>query len=176
MAGRGARCISSNSLTVTSKLISDILERSSELAYTELDFPESFVDMAHPEDFKEAHEPVQPELFYNKPRDPAHCRLLLRASFRLSSNVYSPMTFVCDTGLSGGFYLSSSAMSTLIKARRILQNDIHCPFVETGAGKIPVHEAQQLHQPANLLGLCVLQKYGLSLAEKPNFATPFKHF
>ena len=176
MACRGARCVSSKSLTATSKLIHDALERSSELAYTELDFPKSFVDMAHPEDYKEAPEPVQPEMFYNGPRDPAHCRLLLRASFRLSSTVYSPMTFICDTGLSGGFYFSPRAMSSLIKARRVLQNDIHCPFVETGVGKIPVHEAQHLHQPANLLGLHVLQKYGMSLAEKPTFATPFKHF
>lgn len=172
----GARCISSMSLTATSKLTHDILERSSELAYTELDFSQSFVDMAHPEDYKEAPEPVKPEMFYHKPRDPAHSRLLLRASFRLSSKVYSSMTFVGDTGLSGGFYFSPIGMSSLIKARRVLQNDIHCLFIETGAGKIPVHEAQQLHQPANLLGLHVLERYGLTLAEKPYLATPFKHF
>ena len=170
-----ARFISSNSLTATSKLMHDVLERSSELAYTELDFPESFVDMAHPEDYKEAPEPVQPEVFYHRTRDPHH-RLLLRASFRLSSKVYSPMTFICDTGLSAGFYFSPHAMSILTKARRILQNDIQCPFIETGAGKIPVSEAQQLHQPANLLGLHALQKYGLTLADKPSFATPFKYF
>lgn len=170
------RSISSNSLTATSKLMHDVLERSSELAYTELDFPKSFVDMAHTEDYQEAPEPVQPDFFFHRPRNPGHHRLLLRASFRLSSKVYSPMTFICDTGLPGGFYFSPHAMSTLAEGRRILQSDIHCPFIETGAGKIPVGEAQQLHQPANLLGLHVLQKYGLTLAEKPSFATPFKYF
>lgn len=173
---RGARCISSQSRTAIAKMLHDILEHSNDFGYTELDFPDSYVDMAHPQDLIEAPEPVQRELWYHRSADPAHFRLLLRASFRLSSNVYSPMTFLCDTRLSGGFYFSPDAMSALTNARRILMSDIHCPYIQTDAGKISVSETQQCFQPANLLGLRALQKYGLIVAEKPTFVRPFEYF
>lgn len=81
----------------------DILHRSKEIAYTELDFPKFYVNMAHPEDYKETCDPVEPQFFYHE--RPGHFRVLLRASFRLASNLYCPMTFLCDTGVPGGFLL-----------------------------------------------------------------------
>ena len=173
MMYRGSRRISSQSLSAVSKLLDDVLLHANEVAYTELDFPDFYVKMAHPEDYKETFEPIEPYLFYHK--RPEHHRLLLRASFRLASKLYSPMTFLCDTGVPGGFYLSHDAMTTLTNAKRVLQSDIHQPYIQTCAGNVPVCEAQQLHQPANLLGLHVLQKYGLTLAEKPKFARTFNY-
>ena len=79
------------------------------------------------------------------------------------------MTFLCDTGLPGGFDFSHDALTILTSAKRVLESDVHHPYIQTCAGNIPVCKAQQLHQPANLLGLHVLQKYGLTLAEKPKF-------
>lgn len=173
---RGARCISSDSRIAMAKLLHDILQHPNEFGYTELDFPDSYVDMAHPQDLIEAPEPVQPELWYHRSAGPAHYRLLLRASFRLSSDVYSPMTFLCDTRLSGGFYFSPDAMSALTNARRILLSDLQSPYIQTAAGKIPVSETQLYFQPANLLGLHALQKFGLIVAEKPTLVKPFEYF
>ena len=87
MNSGGARCISSMSLTATSKLVHDILDRSSELAYTELDFPQSFVDMAHPEDYKDAPEPVEPEVFYTQTQRPSSLQITPESIF--SSTVQS---------------------------------------------------------------------------------------
>ena len=97
MKYRGSRHISSHSLSAVSKLVDDVLLRANEVAYTELDFPDFYVKMAHPTDYKETAEPIEPHLFYHK--KPEHLRLLLRASVHLAPNLYSPMTFVCDTGV-----------------------------------------------------------------------------
>lgn len=74
------------------------------------------------------------------------------------------------------FYFSKDAVTSLTNAKRILQSDLRHPYVCTAAGNIPLCKTQQLHQPANLLGLHVLQKFGLMLAEKPSFAKPFNYF
>ncbi|KAL3134786.1 hypothetical protein ABBQ32_007771 [Trebouxia sp. C0010 RCD-2024] len=174
MTYTGSRHISSNSLSVVAKLMDDVLHRANEVAYSELDFPDLYVRMAHPADYKETSEPIEPHFLYHD--RPAHFRLLLRASFRLASNLYIPMTFLCDTGVPGGFYFSHDAMTVFTNAKRVMQSDLYHPYIQTCAGSIPVSEAQQLHQPANLLGLHALRKYGLMLAEKPSFAKPFNYF
>ena len=55
------------------------------------DFPNEYVHMAHPDDYKEVQE------FTYHTRYGRHDRLIARVAWKLTESVV-PMSFVCDTG------------------------------------------------------------------------------
>lgn len=148
-----------------------------ELMLTKQDFPSHYVDMAHPMDYHPKEHPLQPELFYHNGLG-SHFRLLLRASVALSDKSFLPMTFVCNTAFPGGFYFSERAMGILSNSdtNRMKEHDLGSVYLQTGDGKFAVTDTPQRYQPANVLGLRVLEKYGLVVSDTPHFGTPFEYF
>lgn len=143
-----------------------------EQVLTEQDFPGHYVNMARPEDYKLLSNPLQPELFYNGRAN--HFTLLLRASFAVSDKSFVPMTFVCSSGAPGGLYLCETALSVLSDVGRIKEDDLHNLYLQTENGKFAVTDMPLKHQSANIVGLPVLEKYGLMVSETPSFRVRLK--
>ncbi len=66
-----------------------------EVLLTSLDFPDYFMDMAHPEDYVISERCMDPYLIENIV--PHHHILLLRVSFEARPSTFAVMTFVLDT-------------------------------------------------------------------------------
>lgn len=157
------------------RLLDDIVVGNlGDLTLNPQDFPGHYVNMAHPQDYIAMSDPLQPELFYNL----NHFRLLLRASFALPDKSFLPMTFVCDSGAPGGYYFSERAITMLSRpdVQRLMRDDLHNMYLQTEVGKFAVTDTPQRRQPANVLGLRVLEKYGLIISASPKFQVDFKYF
>ena len=169
--------MTSRTRPAVSRLFDDMsMGHLGELVLTDQDFPGHYVDMAHPEDYKPSSVPLQPECFYNRRAN--HFRLLLRASFALPDKSFVPMTFVCNTGAPGAYYFSERAMGVLSRpdVERLKEDDLHNLFLQTENGKFAVTDTPQRHQPANIVGLRVLEKYGLVISESPRFESSVTYF
>ena len=84
-----------------------------ELFLTEKDFPVNFVNMQHPEDYSLQSTPIVKELIYHH-RKGLHTRLILRVSIKLAEGIFTPISFVLDTG-APKVYTSSIAENILTK-------------------------------------------------------------
>jgi len=133
-----------------------------ELLLTHNDFPSNFKYMAHPEDYKISKKPVYEKIFNKKAH---HNRLLLRISWRIKEEEYIPMTFVCDTGAPMFFYLSPQA-KLLLEKERIKEDELQNLYVVIGEKKATIQETPINHQPANVIGLLMLQRLGIHLTEE----------
>jgi len=74
-----------------------------ELLLHDSDFPEHFKEMTHPDDYKEIPYPLPLQTIFH--RKAYHSRLILRISWKVGEGRFVPMSFVCDTGAPGFFYL-----------------------------------------------------------------------
>jgi hypothetical protein len=141
-----------------------------ELLLHDEDFPNEYVHMAHPDDYKNVPE-FAPQFTYHS-RYGRHDRLIARVAWKLKDSMV-PMSFVCDTGAPSHLYLSKEAMEVLDKAGRLLKDDRDTPYVEMhtrGDEKFPatVEETPKnslnfYHKHANILGLKSLRRLCLSL-------------
>ena len=159
------------------RLLDDIsVGNLGDLMLTEQDFPGHYVNMAHPQDYIARAEPLQPELFYNRRAN--HFRLLLRASLALPDKSFLPMTFVCDSGAPGGYFFSERAMKVLSRSdvERLKEDDLHNLYLQTEVGEFAVTDTPQRHHPANIVGLRVLEKYGLVISERPKRSKSISSF
>jgi hypothetical protein len=127
------------------------------------DFPEHYVDKAHPEDGVVVDAPIVPEFIRHSRR--GHFRMLVRFSLRLDDASFAPFTFVCDTGAPGHLYLSESAMGLLEKAGRIKSDELGPLYIESGGEKIVIRVTPHMHQPANLMGMLLLERFQLKMVE-----------
>ena len=136
------------------------------------DFPNEYVHMAHPDDYKEVQE------FTYHTRYGRHDRLIARVAWKLTESVV-PMSFVCDTGAPYHVYLSKEVMDVLDKAGRLPEDDRDTPYVEMhirGEENFPatVEETPSVHKHANILDLKSLKRLCLSFGgEKFSFNDEF---
>ena len=86
------------------------------------------------------------------------------------------MTFVCNSGAPGGFYFSEQALNMLSDAKRVKEDDLSNLYLQTDRGKFAVTDTPQRHQPANIIGLRLLEKYGLMISEVPSFQSKLGYF
>ena len=86
------------------------------------------------------------------------------------------MTFVCDSAAPGGYYFSERALKVLSEAERVQEDALHNPYLQTDHGKFAVTDTPHKHQPVNIIGLRVLEKYGLLISEIPSFQSNFRYF
>jgi predicted aspartyl protease len=134
-----------------------------DLLLTEYDFPEEYVNMAHPDDGTIQAEPIVPQYFRHSRR--GRFRMLVRISVRLDETSFAPYTFVCDTGAPMHLYLSESARGALEKAGRIEYDEVGSPIIEIGGRKAAVRVTPHTHQPANIMGMLMLERFGLQMSE-----------
>lgn len=66
------------------------------------DYPDDYVDCAHPTDYKLLPEPVTEHINHQQF---LHSCLHIRLSFKVRDTFYLPMTFVIDTGAPRSMYL-----------------------------------------------------------------------
>lgn len=131
---------------------------------TKLDFPDYFVNMAHPLDYKVTDNIIKPDLFENTV--PHHHRILFRISVQLKDK-YAPCTFILDTGASAAIYLGARAMTVLDNADRLHEDDLGNVYMTTPIGRAAVLETPYTHQPANIIGLDLLKKLKLQVGMPP---------
>ena len=142
-----------------------------DLLLQEYDFPENYVNMAHPDDGTVSSTPITPEFIRHSRR--GRFRMLVRISLRLGDDRFVPYTFVCDTGAPIHIYLSEPAMSVLEAAGRIETDDLGSLFITTAGRKSAVRITPHTHQPGNILGMLMLERFGLQMHEESfTFAAP----
>ncbi len=162
---------------ILSEDLSDVLE---DLPLTSHDFPDNYINFAHPQDYAISKEPIQKEMIYHH-RDGRHARLLLRVSLQLDRNRFMPMTFVCDTGATRYFLFGTKAIQGL-KGEHILKHDpdLDQNYLMVFGRKAPVDPTPEKHSPANILGLRILLRLGLVLINSPTegfiFNVSFPYF
>jgi hypothetical protein len=147
-----------------------------DLLLQDSDFPENYVRMAHPEDYKPTEAPLPVTCLLHQKI--GHWRLILRVSFRLTDGKYLPMSFVCDTGAPYDFYFSDRAIQDLTTGGRLKEDDIGNAYLDNVVGrKAAVRETPYTHKPANILGLKMMLKLGIKLTETGfAFSEPFASF
>lgn len=145
-----------------------------DLFLCEADFPPSYVDMKHPDDGILTDEPIRPEFYRH--RRPHHHRLIFRASFKVNNGKYVALSFVCDTGAPGSFYLSPWADRILEEGGRRLEDEAGNTYVDVLNRPAATQETPRTHQPANIMGLSLLEKFRmLVVPEGFSFQVEFNH-
>jgi len=146
-----------------------------ELKLTDDDFPSNFLYMHHPEDYIITPTPVTPQMIYHNP-DFAHKRLILRISWKVGESKYMPMSFVCDTGAPGFLYIGNNAGRNILQSHAIIKTgEMDILFATIEGEKVMVREVPVQHHPANIMGLTLLKKWGLSLDPKNNSTFKFSN-
>lgn len=142
-----------------------------DLLLQEYDFPDNYVNMAHPEDGTVQADPITPQFIRHSRR--GHFRMLVRISLRLGEKSFVPYTFVCDTGAPIHIYLSEPALKVLETAGRIDTDELGSLFVTIEGRKAAIRVTPHTHQPGNILGMLMLERFGLQMSEGSfTFSTP----
>lgn len=137
------------------------------------DFPPNYTrDYCHPDDYVIISDSVR-ELVFNH-RHGTYNRLLARLAWQVTGGV-CPMTFVLDTGAPKHLYLCQRALNLLEEAGRITTDpDTDLLYCVIDQRKCPVELTPPSHSPANIVGLRMLTRWGLTLddAKPPFFDIP----
>lgn len=135
------------------------------------DFPENYVNMSHPDDYKITRS-FKPQFIVSR-HENKHTRLIARVAWKLSDQSFIPMSFVCDTGAPGSFYLSPTAMAIMKSVGKVLSNDMNDAYTEVLARTgnrdsftAVLDSTPRLHRNANIIGLKVMMKLGFSLSQE----------
>lgn len=145
------------------------------------DFPDFYINFAHPDDYKTKNGRIQDkELIFNH-RQGRHNRLLARIPWNLDKNdQYTMFTFVLDTGAPKHIYLCKRAISLLEEKGLILEDkDSNIIYVNIHGRKCPIEPTPLSHEPANLIGLKMLMRLKIKLFEENpcfSFDHEFLHF
>ena len=139
-----------------------------ELLLHDEDFPDNYVHMAHPDDYKEV--PIFVPQFIMHEHFGRHNRLIVRAAWKTSNNTFIPMSFVCDTGAPSHVYLSNKALSILNSKGLLLKDERETPYINihiSSRKTFPavVEETPYIHKDANILGLKSLRRLNLHLID-----------
>jgi hypothetical protein len=158
-------------MTAESLMIDQDDAADADLFLQEYDFPENFLNMAHPEDGIIKANPITPEFIRHSRR--GHFRMLVRISLRLGDNRFVPFTFMCDTGAPIHIYLSEPALVVLEKAGRIGTDELGSLFVTIDGRKAAIRVTPHTHQPGNILGMLMLERLGLQMTDGSfSFSSP----
>lgn len=132
------------------------------IGYTmkDADFPRNYINQKHPDDLNEFTEPVCELILHTKPY---HNRLIMRMSFDIGG-VYIPVSFICDTGAPGSFYLSETTRLSRI-AEVIQRDELDNEFVRINGKAFSVSDSPGHHPYANIMGLKALLYFGLSIGD-----------
>ena len=76
---------------------------------------------------------------------------------------------MCSSGAPGGYYFSERALNLLSDAKRVKEDDLNNLYLQTDRGKFAVTDTALRHQPANIMSLRLLEKYGLMMSDMPSF-------
>lgn len=135
-----------------------------DLLLQDADFPDDYVHMAHPDDYKPIDDPLPVSCVLHQKI--GHWGLILRVSFRLANGKYLPMSFVCDTGAPYDFYFSELAVEKLTVGGRLKEDEIGNAYLDNVVGrKAAVRETPYTHKPGNIMGLRMMLKLGCKLTE-----------
>ncbi|CAB9525589.1 expressed unknown protein [Seminavis robusta] len=147
-----------------------------DLVLQDADFPDGYVHMAHPDDYKPIESPLPKTCLLHQKI--GHWRLILRISFLLANGKYLPISFICDTGVPYDFYFSELAVEKLTAGGRVKEDDIGNAYLDNIVGrKAAVRETPYTHKPGNILGLRMMLKLGCKLTESGfEFTESFEYF
>ena len=137
------------------------------------DFPKEYVEMAHPDDYKEFSE-FKPQFIVHD--DLFSHKFLARVAWKTSEGTVVPMTFVCDTGLPEHIYLSRKAIDVLSSKGLFVKNELEglAPFLRMHRNKTSVFTAAPRWTPhpiytemgnANILGAKALSQLHFRLED-----------
>lgn len=132
---------------------------SDELLLHDDDFPPNYKNMAHPLDYLPVGDYTKPNMHFNKKSH--HNRLIFRIYWAIGSDLFVPLSFVCDTGAPMYFYLSPKAKHVLYQ--RILTDDIQQEYAIINNKKVSISDTPQNHLPSNIIGLLMLAHLGLKI-------------
>ena len=134
---------------------------AAELLLQDVDFPDNYVNMQHPDDYSILEKPF---VEYITNSYAHHYRLIVRVCWKLNEDKYMPMSFVCDTGAPTALYLSEKAYKILSQHKRVLEDDAGNVYaVIRGTGAAAVEPTPPGHAPANIIGLKLLLRLALEL-------------
>jgi hypothetical protein len=147
-----------------------------DLLLQESDFPDNYIHMAHPDDYKPIIDPLPISCMLHQKI--GHWLLIFRVSFKLLNGKYLPISFVCDTCAPYDFYFSDLAMENLTSGGRLKEDEIGNADHDNIVGrKAAVRESPYTHKPANILGLRMMLKLGCRLTETGfDFSETFESF
>lgn len=91
-----------------------------ELLLHDEDFPEEYVHMAHPGDYKVVEE-FKPHFIMHS-HFGRHNRHNARVAWKTGNGTMVPMSFICNTGAPSHIYLSGDALRTLDSAGLLLKD------------------------------------------------------
>lgn len=136
------------------------------------DFPDYFIDKAHPSDYISFQHPTPIEFIYHKKQ--YHNRIIARVSWLVGCS-FVPMSFVIDTGAPNGFYLSHKAFQHL--QPRIQIDDMDNQYVciknsKNQTKNIMVCPTPYNHSPANIIGLKILMFLGMEIHTDETICLP----
>lgn len=142
-------------------------EGMGDILLSDADFPETYVNWAHPEDYIPVDKPFKPEYMYHHSASYKHARLLMRACFEIiTSKKFLPMTFVLDTGAPKPLYLSEKALPLFTKESLLkVDKEMMVQYTQIYGRNYVVEPMPCKHRWANLMGLPLLMKMGLTLRE-----------
>lgn len=126
------------------------------------DYPDNYVNKAHPNDYQTTTMPITAEYIFHKK---SHFnRLIFRISWKIAENKYVPISFICNTGCPMFLYLSSDARKAI--KMRILEDDVQNEYVEINGKKTPIANSPSEHGETNIMGLMMCARLGLTINEK----------
>ena len=139
-----------------------------ELLLHDKDFPEEFVHMAHPGDYKEVQE-FKPQFIVHS-HFGLRKRLIARVAWKTENRTMVPMSFVCNTGAPSHIYLSKDALRTLESKGLLRMDEEDTPYVEIHINResmfsAVVEETPEVYKSANILGLKSLRRLHLHLTD-----------
>jgi hypothetical protein len=144
-----------------------------ELLLRDEDFPSTFVNKAHPQDYILSASSIVSEYIFHEYRGLRHPRLIWRVSYKLGEHAYMPISFVLDTG-APKMYLCSHLMNILIERELVVKDhDMEVVYMMMLGHKFVVEETPEGHAPANIMGLRALCTLGLQLFREPNYGFTF---
>lgn len=117
-----------------------------------------FINIHHSNGLKPVSFPIQ-ELIYHK--QPFYNRMFLKILIKILSNVFIPLTFICDTGVSMFIYLTE-LLKRLISGRIKM---CKTKYILVNYRKMIVSISSPLYSDTNVLGLRALSRFSLHLTD-----------
>lgn len=132
------------------------------LALDCFDYPRHFDEnnLKHPQDYTIQPTPIQPQYIVHERA--GRRRLIFRASWKIDSESYMPMSFIVDTGSVKPLYFSQEALLALDQFGRLIECDLHS-YVKFHYGDSNF-DFTYAPAPCNIIGLTALQQLGLSVS------------
>ena len=144
-------------------LDSDVNQREELALLKDADFPALFINMAHPDDYQLYANPVAHQFYFHK-ENMRHTRLIARLCWQ-STEGFTTISFVCDTGAPRYIYLGKTALKLLREIGRIKLDGAGNEYIKILGRNVQIEDIPEYHEPANMIGLSLLMRLGLHVNE-----------